>query len=745
MRLFLVKFSNKYPEQIEGKYYVGGDVGNPYYGDVQEGDYVFPAYEGKILGLWKAKGFGPLKRGLISETAMFFDEINHYDNVLVIDNFCMYKYFVHDLNLLNKAVKTIKNLGFIPIAQHEGCPHPEDIDFIQGTINMFFGLSNDFSIDEGDILVKLSNDSQYEIETILRMVNSKLVEYKELYKLYLDKNDEYYTLKKLREFAILDSAPKKKNYLETLIYELDQNGVMRVNNPISLYDSVLVGRKKSHKSKNKNVKKYDIDDLYDDSYEEYAELLKYNPNIILYGPPGTGKTYATDKIINSYEKLYNNNGTVRAAKEENRVHTITFHQSYSYEEFIEGIRPSLDSETIGYNLEDGIFKTIAKAAFKEILREDTNEYIDLIKSNSEVWKISLGRVFQTDLYQDCLSNNYIGINWLKEHDLVDMDKEEIESLLMKEDRSEKPTNDVNTVFAFTNDMNIGDIVFVYGAKYEVRMIGIITGDYEYSVEYKFKHTRKVNWIKDLNYPINIAEVNGHKALTMKTIYKLNRVNINDAISLIKDNHEQSKFSVEDKRKPYYLIIDEINRGNIAKIFGELISLIESDKRDTMKVTLPYSKEKFTVPSNLLIIGTMNTADRSIASIDTALRRRFAFAEIAPDSSIITKNGNSIINSSVDITKLLNHMNDKILEVIDKDHRIGHSYFMQIEFLKDLYQIWYYNIIPLLNEYFYNDVNSIKEVIGSSFFDENGNVVKLSMEHETGKKSKFEKSLIKIYE
>lgn len=172
-----------------------------------------------------------------------------------------------------------------------------------------------------------------------------------------------------------------------------------------------------------------------------------------------------------------------------------------------------------------------------------------------------------------------------------------------------------------------------------------------------------------------------------------------------------KASKDDPSNIYVLIIDEINRGNIPKIFGELITLIESDKRNgavnAIPVTLPYSKETFCIPSNLYIIGTMNTADKSIALLDVALRRRFKFYEIMPDSALLY---GKVING-ISLKDLLENINKKIEVFYDRDHQIGHSYFLKVNNVDDLKVAWYYEIIPLLQEYFYDDWDKIKEIIG----------------------------------
>ena len=167
---------------------------------------------------------------------------------------------------------------------------------------------------------------------------------------------------------------------------------------------------------------------------------------------------------------------------------------------------------------------------------------------------------------------------------------------------------------------------------------------------------------------------------------------------------------------YLLIIDEINRANIAKVLGELITLIEDDKRvgqaNEVQVTLPYSGERFGVPANLTILGTMNTADRSIALLDLALRRRFTFVEMPPDPSLLSAEA-----AGVNLQALLTRLNKRVGALLDPDHRIGHSYLMGIETEADLHFAWYRRIVPLLQEYFYHDGERLQAVLGKAFVQE----------------------------
>ena len=173
---------------------------------------------------------------------------------------------------------------------------------------------------------------------------------------------------------------------------------------------------------------------------------------------------------------------------------------------------------------------------------------------------------------------------------------------------------------------------------------------------------------------------------------------------------------DDPDRPYVLIIDEINRGNIAKIFGELITLIEDSKRlgesDEKTAILPYSHKSFGVPSNLYIIGTMNTADRSIQILDTALRRRFTFVEMMPETS------HEFISTDIEginCQQILESMNRRIFALQDRERQIGHTYFFDVKTVDQLAEVFQNRVIPLLQEYFFADWSKIKAVLGDNAF------------------------------
>ncbi len=365
-------------------------------------------------------------------------------------------------------------------------------------------------------------------------------------------------------------------------------------------------------------------------------------NIMLYGAPGVGKTHNYKRLITMIEngeseetifdtisknETTNNfdNSIFETIKNEKRIEFVTFHQSYSYEDFIEGFRPQ-DNGNI--KLEDGIFK---------ILCHDAK--INLFKSvdNKEI------------LFNDALN------------------------LILKEkiENQENVKIDLKRNNSFYNIYDYNDKTIYFEKQ---------NGDKS--------HTLSLKTLEKMYYEGTNNIINGGLAPYYNPL-------LEELLKL------KNKFKVEKSElKNFYIVIDEINRGNISKIFGELITLIEEDKRDAYEVTLPYSKEKFKIPSNLYIIATMNSTDKSIATIDIALRRRFTFLKMKPNINLVPQISKEVF------TKL----NDHIEKTINEDYQLGHSYFMQIEDKNDLKFVKEYKIKPLLEEYFYGDEINFKKAI-----------------------------------
>jgi len=391
-------------------------------------------------------------------------------------------------------------------------------------------------------------------------------------------------------------------------------------------------------------------------------------NQILYGPPGTGKTYNT--ITKALEII---DGTVPSERKEakakfeeyrksGQIEFVTFHQSYGYEEFVEGIRAipvgeegNEDGEEMIYAVKDGVFKRMSKLSLENYTKNNhtvsakrkfllhaktLNIQAEMIEEDSSTYRVLKGSKIRKGQAASFENYNYIS---LKNKLLGDAKlKEETEFYILEED------------YIFQSMSAASSVI-----------LGRQSNGY-------------TDW----------KEV----------------------------SDENNLFTQEQEKRNYILIIDEINRGNISKIFGELITLIEPSKRigadEAIKLRLPYSNEEFGVPQNLYILGTMNTADRSIALMDTALRRRFNFEEMMPDVEML----NDKMIDEIDLKRILTKINQRIEYLYDRDHTVGHAYFIDVESKDGLDDVMRNKIFPLLQEYFYDDWEKILMVLGDGFVD-----------------------------
>jgi len=378
----------------------------------------------------------------------------------------------------------------------------------------------------------------------------------------------------------------------------------------------------------------------------------YPLNQILFGPPGAGKTYnainhalaiATGQDLQELIESQKTNPANRVkAKDEfdalvksGQIQFVTFHQSYSYEEFVEGIKPSVNGSNVEYHIEDGVFKKLClKAVEKKSIKNFDETYEKFISDLTE-------------------SGNVLQLKTIK---------------------NKKP-------FSVRINSN-GSCVAIPKTETATEM----------TVTKKVIQNFMENGIVDDWKPYTTA-----------------------IAKYINETYKPKTEEEDNANKNFVLIIDEINRGNISKIFGELITLIEDSKRvgkeEELKVKLTYSgvkeKEMFGVPKNLFIIGTMNSADRSIALIDTALRRRFTFIEYTADPSILK------VIETIDLPKLVATMNQRIEFLLDKDHLLGHAYFIDVKSKNDLCGVFRNKIVPLLEEYFFGDYEKIRLVLGDN--------------------------------
>ncbi|EKK7121601.1 AAA family ATPase, partial [Campylobacter jejuni] len=443
-------------------------------------------------------------------------------------------------------------------------------------------------------------------------------------------------------------------------------------------------------------------------------------NQILYGPPGTGKTYHTiDKALEILgENLESRDRDEKKAKfdeyvKDGQIVFTTFHQSYGYEEFVEGIKPMMNNEAnsqeIQYEIKDGIFKDICNRALEnyENSNLNTEELREKIKLREKVEKF-LNRLLETNEPISKTKGGNFFINSFNN----------------------------NTIEIYSEDVERFDGIFKLSLS---TFITLLKSNIEFnSAVEMFKKVFDRDYA-DRTHTYYFNLVNKFKEYEKQAVLKT----------------EDNKIS-SNSLNSYIIIIDEINRGNVSKIFGELITLIEPSKRigesEELKVTLPYSGEKFGVPKNVYIIGTMNTADRSITSLDTALRRRFEFVEMMPDPDLLknvfickdVENPNKDEDYLGDDAKtegfaeilqnILISINKRIEFLLDREKTIGHAFFMSeaVKFNKDNWcksdeyeEDWYVlsisklksifqnKIIPLLQEYFYNDYALISAVLNDN--------------------------------
>ncbi|EGF1189845.1 AAA domain-containing protein, partial [Campylobacter coli] len=463
-----------------------------------------------------------------------------------------------------------------------------------------------------------------------------------------------YSLERFLRYSVLGKIEEDSSYAKPLFEDILNNSNLSI------------------------IKLSENEKIYKEQHFENEKILSENQNLslnqILYGPPGTGKTYHTiDKALEILGENLESRDEKKAKFDEyvknGQIVFTTFHQSYGYEEFVEGIKPMMNNEAnsqeIQYEIKDGIFKDICNRALEnyENSNLNTEELREKIKLREKVEKF-LNRLLETNEPISKTKGGNFFINSFNN----------------------------NTIEIYSEDVERFDGIFKLSLS---TFITLLKSNIEFnSAVEMFKKVFDRDYA-DRTHTYYFNLVNKFKEYEKQAVLKT----------------EDNKIS-SNSLNSYIIIIDEINRGNVSKIFGELITLIEPSKRigesEELKVTLPYSGKKFGVPKNVYILGTMNTADRSITSLDTALRRRFEFVEMMPDVSKLSDNC-----EGVDLQKLLEAINTRIEYLLDREKTIGHAFFIGVENLEDLKKVFQNKIIPLLQEYFYNDYALISAVLNDN--------------------------------
>ena len=438
-------------------------------------------------------------------------------------------------------------------------------------------------------------------------------------------------------------------------------------------------------------------------------------NLILYGPPGTGKTYLTadlavkicDGVVpDGREALM---ARYRELRNLRRIRFVTFHPSFSYEEFVEGIRPATENGQVRYDVRSGVFKQAATYA-RELFEKREAPAMPLDLKGRKLFKMSLGDKNLAEenwIYPDCIENGYVCLGFARGVDFSGCDTLHAVRDRYKAEQPDGGETDygMTAVNYLKNELQERDLILISYGNTHFRAVAEVTGPYYFQArEAGYEHRRPVRWLwwtSAESLPVNMVS---SKRLSQMTIYRMDKEVVNwPALQELLSPKRPG-----GQAPNCVLVIDEINRANLAKTFGELITLLEPSKRlgqpDEQETELPYSGESLGVPPNFYVIGTMNTADRSVALMDTALRRRFAFREMTPRMELLEQD-----IEGINVQALLVAMNARIESLFDRDHVLGHTYLMGIASFEDLVQRFQSQIIPLLQEYFFDDWRRIQQV------------------------------------
>lgn len=463
-------------------------------------------------------------------------------------------------------------------------------------------------------------------------------------------------------------------------------------------------------------------------------------NQILYGPPGTGKTYrVVDEALSVLDPAFlkaHPGAEGRAARkgrydqlvEQGRVSFVTFHQSFGYEDFIEGIKPVMRAGQLSYQLHDGVFLNAVRAAGGPLAPVEEEAEAPAasasvpasVRTDGQVWRIYIDGTVPVSQVRDrsvARSEIRMGSYGKPPRDLTGLDVEELSGRQL----------------LFKDSMREGDLVLLATGADRIGAVGIVTGPYRFDPHgdpvftLDYAHMRSVRWLAtglDLGATATLGK--SFSRPTLQRVAGLSPTQVLARLSL-----EESPPPSGPVMQPHVLIIDEINRGNVSKIFGELITLLETGKRagssEALTATLPLSRRPLSVPQSLYVIGTMNTADRSLTLLDAALRRRFVFRPVWPEPEVLPVI--EIGGDALDLRKFLYVINDRIERLLSREQVIGHAYLLGLPAtLEGVASALRERILPLLEEYFFEDWSKIRTVLADDSKEEAQQFIQV---HKTG--------------
>lgn len=434
---------------------------------------------------------------------------------------------------------------------------------------------------------------------------------------------------------------------------------------------------------------------------EYLLRTWLNPphNLILYGPPGTGKTFQT---VNHALSIIENRSLEELAMEDRaalrkrfnqymgqgQIAFLTFHQSFAYEDFIEGIKPVIHEGKVTYEVQQGIFKIMCDDARRCLLETLVNSHA------LPTQELKFGQLFSAFL------------QYIKGEDFTFFTTPKKRRVFL------------HRVLKFGNLSVRMEKSFSTITVYKDRLRKLYQ---------TYPHPEMIQSIEDIQSLVGSEPPRVYLAIFMALKnFEADLVQQLELLASIDSGGEDTSAfefpliteAMLARCRKYVVIIDEINRANLSAVFGELITLLESDKREggpeALSTLLPYSKTYFSIPPNLYLIGTMNTADRSAESWDMALRRRFTFKELDSNPALIPALLHPPMVAGIDLMRLLQTINSRLGRLLDRDYKIGHAFFLNIHSLAELKSAFSLAIIPLLREFFFDDLGKLGLVLGPQF-------------------------------